>query len=140
MKKLLISAAAAMSALCGFSGIDGFITGSSPDTYTSTVTNVRSYAFAGHRTIKKISLPSAVEVGPAAFIGCVSLEALELPSVVKLDSFTGIFSGCPKLRTVNLSSVDYNREKFPRFPWGANYSVRFTFRNGVFKADGTRVY
>lgn len=140
MKKLLFAAVTAVSTLCGVNAADQFISGAGPEEYSSTVTNVRSYAFAGHRSIRKISLPAVTEVGPAAFIGCRALHTVELPLLTDLSALPGMFSGCPALRRVVLTSVDFDRKNFPRFPWGANASVTFEFRNGVFRANGSRIY
>lgn len=138
MKKLMVAAVAAILSFCGASASDALISGSGPEVFTSFTTNVRSYAFAGHRSVKKISLPAAVEVGPAAFIGCRLLEYVELPRLQDVSGFNGIFSGCPNLVHVDLSSVRFDPANRGRFPWGVtNPDARFYFINGCYQINGT---
>lgn len=145
MKKIITTAVAASAfAVCvANEGLDKFVSGDGPAVYAAetVVRRVRPGAFADNVGLKSVSLPDATSVGSGAFRGCVSLETVSLPNVADVSRFAGIFSGCPSLREVFLTAVDFTDvARMHGFPWGTTSSVVvFHFRNGNYDRSGRRI-
>jgi hypothetical protein len=90
------------------------------------VTAVGNYAFYECTTLKRAEMPLCKTLGERAFQGCKLLEEIEMPLVMYLNSScfagctaltkaifsgvtimygSGVFSGCPNLKTVNFQKM-----------------------------------
>ena len=64
---------------------------------------IGEFAFNGCSGLKKASLPKATTLGDeSAFLGCASLEEIELFSLEALSPWT--FNGCTSLEAVNFGN------------------------------------
>jgi len=68
----------------------------------STVSTIRSNAFAGAQTLTLVSFPSCTNVGAGAFYDCTQLVSVYLPSCISVS--TQAFEGCSALSDVELQS------------------------------------
>ncbi len=66
----------------------------------SGITDISSYAFRDHSSLKEISIPDTVNsIGSDAFEECISLQSITLPSLGWID--TSAFSNCYSLKEIS---------------------------------------
>lgn len=121
--------------------LDEFVSGLGPVDYVAgtNVTIVRSFAFAENRLIRSVALDSITKAGRGLFQGCFSLETVSMVNLTDAASLAGAFNGCPSLKNVDLSALEYSKG-LVGFPWQAtSNSVVFKFKNGRYDRYGHRV-
>ncbi|MBQ3549490.1 MAG: leucine-rich repeat domain-containing protein [Clostridia bacterium] len=80
--------------------IRGFDEGKIPS--DGSVTNIGSYAFAGCKKLKEITIPEAVTfISPSVFENCIELQKATLPNSITFIN-ASMFAGCEKLSEINV--------------------------------------
>jgi len=121
---------------------DELVQGAGPIDYVAgaSVTNIRGYAFAECRRLRSVVAEGATSVGQGAFLGCVALRSVSLPSVSGASLPRTAFLGCARLTEVRLPGVSLADAKTSGFPWQTpSQAVVFYLADGQFDRNGRKL-
>lgn len=141
MKNAILIAAISAALFAGATDADLMVSGTGPTAYASSVTTVRTSAFANIHTIESITLDSATSIGGGLFANCRALRYVSLGSLSDVTRLAGAFSGCVQLEHVYLPLVQFSPGTLPGFPWGTPVGSRaaFHFANTTVDRTGTEI-